>query len=308
METKTFTEVRRMTDSEARAYLEQIRWPDGIPTCPHCGVVGEATALKGTAHREGVWKCRACRKQFTVTVGTIFQGSHIPLGQWITAFYIVIASKKAVSALQLQRMLGLGSYKSAWHMAHRIRTALANSPEDGPLMGRVECDEVYVGGKPRRLANTKRPGGVLGYRPTTKVPVLVLVERGGKARATMAPRANAACASLNVERFVSPTAHLNTDQSAIYKRLRKSWPGGASVINHMERYADGANHINSAESYNALVRRCVMGAWHHISPKHMQKYLNEISFRWSHRKATDSERAVTALRQGDGVRLVYRQG
>jgi len=306
METKTFSQARRMTEPEARAYLEDIRWPEG-PCCIHCGSVN-VMRLEGDSTRPGVLRCREkeCRKPFSVTVGTVMQGSHIPLSDWVVAFHLIAASKKAISALQLQRMLGLGSYKSAWHMAHRIRTAMANGPDEGPLSGHVEADEVYVGGKPRRLADTKRPGGVYGYKPTKKVPVLVLVERGGRARAKASDRANAVSVTANIAANVDPAAHLNTDQSAIYGPIHKVWGGGSSTINHMERYADGANHINTAESYNAMVRRCVMGAWHHISKQHMQKYLNEISFRWSHRKATDSERAVTALRQGDGVRLAYR--
>src|SRR5262245_55908903 len=117
MDTKTFDQIRRMTDAEARAHLESVRWPDGKPVCPHCGVVDRAYRLEGKAHRGGVWKCRDCRKQFTVTVGTIFQGSHIGLSTWICAYHLVCASKKAISAHQLQRMLGLGSYKSAWHLA-----------------------------------------------------------------------------------------------------------------------------------------------------------------------------------------------
>jgi transposase-like protein len=141
-------ELSKLTEDEARAYLERIRWPYG-PVCPHCGVVDGATKLEGEAHRPGVYECRSCLKQFTVTVGTIFERSHIELRLWLMAFAIMCASKKDVSAKQLQRQLGLGSYQSAWHMAHRVRHAMSTEPLKGTLAGRIEVDEAYVGGKPR---------------------------------------------------------------------------------------------------------------------------------------------------------------
>ena len=207
-----------------------------------------------------------------------------------------------------QRMLGLGSYKSAWHMGHRIRTALSNGPDEGPLTGHVECDETYVGGKPRRFSPALGGGKGHGGRGTKKTAVMVLVERGGRARSQPVSGVGGRILSEVIHDNVHPDARLNTDEFSAYRKVGKAWAGGHDVINHSKRYADGANHVNSAESYNGLIKRCIMGAWHHISRQHMQKYLNEISFRWSHRKATDSERAVTALRQGDGVRLKYKQG
>ena len=154
----TLAELSKMTKDEARDYLERIRWPHG-PVCPHCGVVDGTTKLEGHAHRPGVYKCRSCLKQFTVTVGTIFERSHIELRLWIMAFAIMCASKKGVSAKQLQRQLGLGSYQSAWHMAHRVRYAMSTEPLKGMLAGRVEVDETYVGGKPRPGNNEARKTG-----------------------------------------------------------------------------------------------------------------------------------------------------
>lgn len=159
-----------MSEDDARALLERVRWPDGV-VCPHCGVTGEATKLQGKATRPGVYKCKPCRKQFTVTVGTIFHRSHITLKQWVIAFHLMCSSKKGISALQLQRELGLKSYQSAWHLAHRIRHAMKEEPLQGMLSGKVEADEMYVGGKPRYGA-----GDNVG-RGTKKTAVAALVER-----------------------------------------------------------------------------------------------------------------------------------
>src|SRR5712691_2061996 len=163
---------------KAREYLEAKRWPDG-PVCPHCGIIGEAVHLEAqegakTHARRGLLKCRACRKQFSVTVGTIFEDSHIPLNKWLMAFHLLCASKKGMSAHQLHRMLGV-TYKSAWFMAHRIRYAMAQL--NLPMMtGTVEVDETYIGGK-----QEYGPHG-LRKNKSNKAPVVSLVERGGNVR------------------------------------------------------------------------------------------------------------------------------
>jgi transposase-like protein len=174
-----FQTASKLTDEQARAYLESLRWPNGA-VCPHCGQAG-ASKLNGKATRPGVHKCknRECRKQFTVTVGTIFERSHIGLREWVMAFALVCASKKGISALQLQRMLGLKSYKSAWHLAHRIRHAMRSEPLRGMLAGTIEMDETYVGGKPRK--RVAKPGDK--PRKSTKTPVVALIQRDGQMRA-----------------------------------------------------------------------------------------------------------------------------
>jgi transposase-like protein len=159
-----FKTACKLTEDQAREYLESLRWPNG-PACVHCGDTNVAK-LNGKATRPGVIKCRACRKQFTVTVGTIFERSHIELRHWVMAFCLVCSSKKGISALQIQRMLGLGSYKSAWHMAHRIRHAMQNEPLRTMLSGDVEVDESFVGGKPRKPSGEKSKRG----RGTKKTP------------------------------------------------------------------------------------------------------------------------------------------
>jgi transposase-like protein len=166
------SEVSKLTEEEARATYERIRWPNG-PVCPHCGNADAETItrFRGKAHRVGVLKCNECGEQFSATVGPIMEGSHLPIRLWLMAFALLCSSKKGLSALQLQRQLGLGSYRTAWHMAMRIRYAMKREPLAGLLSGTVEVDEKYVGGKPRPGSGNTRTG-----RGTKKVPVVALVD------------------------------------------------------------------------------------------------------------------------------------
>ncbi len=299
-------ELSKRTEDEARELLESIRWPNG-PVCPHCGAGEEhATKLAGEAHRPGLYKCRACRKQYTVTINTIFHRSHIPLRTWLMAFAMMCASKKGVSALQLQRQLRLASYGSAWHMAHRIRHAMGQEPLKGMLAGRVEVDETYVGGKPRPGNNEVRKPG----RGTKKAPVVALVERGegGRVRARPIERVNAKTLKGAVRECVDRKAMILTDEWSAYTGLGDEFKGGHFTVNHgAGEYERGGAHVNTAESYFALLKRGVYGAFHHVSKKHLHRYCDEFSFRWNHRRAKDGERTVAALRLTEGVRLTYKE-
>jgi transposase-like protein len=179
-------QISALTEEAAREKLESIRWANGV-VCPHCGSVDGHSKLKGKAHRAGVWKCNAgCAKQFSVTVGTVMEGSHLPVRTWLMAFAILCSSKKGVSALQLQRQLGLGSYRTAWHLCHRIRFAMSQNPLKGLLDGVVMVDESYIGGTPKNFSNAKKrelakTKGKTG-RGTDKQPIVALVERGGRVR------------------------------------------------------------------------------------------------------------------------------
>lgn len=295
-------EISRLTDEQAREYLERVRWPNG-PVCPHCQAQDNATKLEGKAHREGVYKCRSCRKQFTVTVGTIFERSHIGLRLWLMAFAIMCASKKGVSAKQLQRQLGLGSYQSAWHMAHRVRHAMSQQPLRGMLAGRVEVDESYVGGKPRAGNNEPRRTG----RGTKKAAVVALVERDGKARAFPIERVNAKTLKGAVRENVDRSAMILTDEWPAYRGLHREFRGGHFTVNHgAGEYWRGGAGTNTVESYFALLKRGVYGSFHHVSKRHLHRYLDEFSFRWNHRKVGDGDRALAALRGAEGKRLTYK--
>jgi transposase-like protein len=303
------SEISRLTEDQAREYFERVRWPDG-PVCPHCGSV-ESTKLQGKVHRAGLYDCHGCRVQFTATVNTILEDSHIDIRRWLMAFAILCSSKKGVSALQLQRQLGLGSYRSAWHMAHRIRHAMDREPLKGLLGaagGTVETDESWVGGKPRRHAGQKPVGGSRGGRATSKTPIVALVERHGRARAHVIPDLTAPTLKAAVRTHVDPSSRLMTDENHAYLGLGSEFAGGHEVVNHSKyEYARGDATTNTVEAFFGLFKRGVVGSFHHISKRHMNKYLNEFSFRWDLRKVTDGERTNEAIRASEGKRLMYRQ-
>ncbi len=310
-----FKEVRKLSEDQAREYLESIRWPDGA-ACVHCGSV-EVTKLGGKAANRGVYKCRTkeCRKQFTVTVGTIFHRSHIPLKTWIEAFSLVCSSKKGISALQLQRMLGLGSYQTAWHMAHRIRHAMDSEPLAGMLGGEgkdVIADESFFGGKPGNQPLAKRRNRRQGK--SDKVAVFGLVEPGGRARSFPLGRGKTALRDLSthLKANASTKSRLLTDESMAYKKVGPEFEGGHETVNHARsqyvRTTDaGKISTNEIEAYWALLKRGVTGTFHHVSGEHLHRYCNEFSFRWSYRNVSDGERTRIALKAADGKMLTYRQ-
>ena len=299
----TLNQVSALSEDEARWTLERILWPDG-PVCPHCGAVENLTRLQGKAHRIGLFQCNNCHDQFSVTVGTIFEDSHIPLRKWLMAFALLCSAKKGISALQLQRELELGSYRTAWHLCHRIRHAMSKEPLVGLLRGTVEVDETYVGGKPRqRHGQPKSKKG----RGTKKVAVVALVERGGKARAHKVERVDAKTLGKAIHENVDHRSTLMTDRFGSYAEAGSRFLGGHHTVDHGKgEYVRGDASTNEVESYFALLKRGVMGSFHHISKQHLDRYCDEFSFRWNHRKTTDGERTIEAIKGAEGRRLMYR--
>ena len=298
-------DVGRLTEDEARAILEGIRWPKGI-ACPHCGSIRVVRIqAKSEKVRDGVIRCNDCCKQFTVTVGTIMHRSHITLRQWVQAFYAMCSSKKGVSALQLQRNLGLHSYRSAWFLAHRIRAAMAGKTLAGMLKGDVQVDETYIGGKLRFNINGKpnKRG-----RGTKKTPVMVLVERNGDAVSKPIERVDGDTLKSAIREVVSPQSTIMTDDCKGYRGIGKEFAGGHQFVNHSAgEYVRGNVTTNTAESYFALMKRGVHGVFHHISKQHISKYCDEFAFRWNHRTVSDGERAEAAIMGADGKRLTYKK-
>jgi transposase-like protein len=298
----TLNKVSALTEDEARETIERILWPNG-PICAHCGATENVTRLHGKAHRVGVFQCNNCHEQFTVTVGTIFEDSHISLRKWLMAFALLCSAKKGISALQLQRELEFGSYRTAWHLAMRIRHAMSKEPLSSLLKGTIEVDETYVGGKPRPGSDEKAKRG----RGTKKIPVVALVERDGRVRAHKIERVDGATLKAAIRENVDRSSRIMTDEWSSYRGIGAEFVGGHEIVTHSAgEYARGDTHVNTAESYFALLKRGVIGSFHHISKQHLDRYCDEFSFRWDHRSINDSPRTEIAIRQTKGRRLSYR--
>jgi len=292
-------------EDKARKFLEKQRWPEG-PVCPHCGLLGEAYRLTPTADgkthvRKGVWKCAGCRKEFTVTVGTIFEDSHIPLHKWLLAYHLLCASKKGMSAHQLHRMLGI-TYKSAWFMAHRIRYTMSQEPLSSKLKGVVEADETFVGGK------IKGKGRYVARQK--KAPVVALVERDGRARSFHLEEVTAKNLRPLLKEHIAGSAELMTDDSGLYRGMKKHFKSH-DVVKHMSgeyvRRKNGRTiHTNTVEGFFSILKRGIVGTFHQVSKRHLHRYLSEFDFRYNARDVSDGDRAMLAVKGIERKRLMYR--
>jgi transposase-like protein len=298
-------------EDAARAHFEALRWPDGR-VCPHCGTVGNSVLLKGKSTRPGLYKCRDCRKPFTATLGTIYERSHIPLHKWLLATHLMCASKKGMSAKQLHRMLGFGSYRTAWFMAHRIREAMA--PLKGstdPLGGEgkiVEADETYIGGKDKNKHKSKRPNK--GRGGVSKEIVVSLVERNGAVRSFHVANVSGKTLRPILVTQIDRASTLMTDEGGQYATFGKEFARHETVNHGIGEYVRGPFHSNTVEGYFSLLKRGVIGTYHSISEAHLRRYLAEFDFRYNHREAlgiNDTERTDAAIAGTVGKRLTYRQ-
>jgi transposase-like protein len=297
-------------EDAARAHLESLLWPHG-PVCPRCGVMEDRiTKLAGKSTRPGVYKCKDCRKPFTVTVATVMERSHVPLTQWVLAAHYMAASKKGMSALQLQRMMGC-TYETAWFLFHRLREA-ARPLTPSPLGGAgkiIEADETYVGGSERTKHANKRLGALAW---DAKKPVLVLVQREGGARSFHIPDVTSRTLRTALVENAHRASHLMTDGAIAYISVGEEFARHGHTDHIAGEYArdDGFTHSNSAESYFAILKRGVYGTFHAVSEAHLHRYLVEFDFRFTHREACgvgDAARAEELLRGVRGKRLYYHQ-
>lgn len=289
-------------DAKARKYLEALRWPDG-PVCPHCGSVTSPYRLEGKAHRPGLLKCRDCHQQFSVTVGTVFERSKIPLSKWLLAAYLMTSSKKGISSHQLHRTLGV-TYKTAWFLSHRIREAMKDN--DGSLLGGpdtsgiVEADETYLG-------NTRGMGK--GPHLKKKQKVVALVERKGRVRAFHVPEVNVKTLKGILHSQIDPKARLMTDSAGMYDKIGKRFASHETVNHNVKEYARGDVTTNTVEGFFGIMKRGISGVYQHVSKEHLHRYVNEFAFRYNNRSSVgveDGERAARMLLGIGGKRLTYR--
>ena len=293
-------------ETKARAHFEAIRWPNG-PICAHCGTVDQATLIQGDKTRPGLYQCNACRKPFSVTVGTVMERSHIPLNKWAAAFHLMASSKKGVSAHQLHRMLGV-TYKSAWFMAHRVREAMTRgtgTPPAGANGKTVEMDEAYYG----KDKGAVKPRG--GFR--AKLKVISLVERGGDVRSFHVENANRVEVIKVLFGNVDRNATLMTDESHLYHGVGR-YVGRHDTVNHGKgeyvSRSDREIHTNTIEGYFSVFKRGMRGVYQHCGKRHLHRYLTEFDFRYNNRKSVginDEMRTVRAIKGAAGKRLTYNQ-
>jgi transposase-like protein len=288
-------------EGKARELLESWRWPNG-PVCPHCQNAGEkrisplkAPSSRPRGVRKGVYFCGACRQQFTVTVGTVLERSHVPISKWLMALFLLCSSKKSLSANQIHRMIGV-TYKTAWFLCHRIRMGMTpDHRTEAKLTGTVEVDETFVGPKGKR-----------------KTPLVALVQRHGLARVKVIASVTQKNLGAALGECVSQEAVVNTDEHPGYKSPLKHWKEHQTVNHSRGEYQrqnqDGSRaSTNTAESFFSLLKRAIIGAWHHIPREHLPKYANEFAFRWNTRQDSDGKRLERFARWIEGKRLTYRQ-
>lgn len=304
---------------QARLHLESLRWEHGR-ACPHCGDLDNSSPTASKNHKPGMYYCKACAKTFTVTVGTIFERSHIPLNKWIHAFHLMASSKKGISAHQLHRMFGI-TYKTAWFMAHRIRECM--KPNSGGMFGTsggtVEADATYVGGKEKNKHRKQRTKGNIGGKG--KECVFSLVERGGDVRSFHISSINQKNLKPLIEAKINAgELKLITDGERPLRALKSIFVSHDTVNHEAGEYVRGDIHTNTIEGFFSILKRGIVGTFHHVSPQHLQRYVTEFDFRYNHRQTTvkidgknvkvgssDAQRATALLKGASGKRLTYRR-
>jgi transposase-like protein len=299
-------------ETKAREALEAVRWPDG-PYCPHCGNSDPEKIAKVEgkkhSHRPGLYYCNECKGQFTVTVGTVFERSKVPLTKWWMAAHMLNSGKKGVSAHQIHRTIGV-TYKTAWFMMHRLREAMADLNPSGPLGGEgktIEADTSFIGGKEANKHRNKRDSKKIGGMG--KQIVHSLVERGGKARSHHVANISGKTLRPLIVANVSRKSVFMTDTAGGYMSVGKEFVRHEMVDHGTGEYVRGDAHSNTVEGYFSILKRGIIGTYHHVSEAHLQRYLAEFDFRYNNRSAlgiTDGERTANALKRIEGKRLTYR--
>ena len=286
-------------------FFEKQRWGD-TPCCVRCGSVNVykmVDAKTGERNKRYLWRCRDCKQQYTVRIGTVYEESRIPLRHWTYAFWRACTSKKGVSALELSRQCEI-SYKSALFLMNRIRFAMTPDFASAPkLLGTVEVDETYVGGKPRFKGISKTGRG------TNKTPVFAAVQRQGQIRRRVVADVTAKTLRAAMREVIHPRSRIISDDYSAYRGTSARFYGGHEVVKHgAGEYVRGDVYTNTAESSFAIIKRGIVGIYHNVSKEHLDRYIAQFDFLWNHRKLNDGERTVLAIKQAEGKRLMYKAG
>ncbi|MDQ3648963.1 MAG: IS1595 family transposase [Acidobacteriota bacterium] len=277
-------------------FMAQIRWPEGV-TCPMCE--GKEVSYLSTRY---IWKCKACKKQFSVKVGSIMEDSPIGLDKWLAAMWLIANAKNGVSSYEIHRALDI-TQKSAWFLLHRIRLAMQTGTFEKKMSGEVEVDETYIGGLARNMHRDKRHAKITGTGGNGKVAVMGLLERNGKVRTKVINDATQLTLQAEVRNNVEPGAELFTDGWKSYSGLSADYIH--QVIDHAEKYVDGKIHTNGIENFWSLLKRSIKGTYVSVEPFHLFRYLDEQTFRFNTRKGNDADRFLDVVKAVAGKRLTH---
>ena len=288
------------TDDDCLDYIEKMRWPNGEIGCVHCGEIGRISRItreaKGKNKRTRLYQCLACGKQFSATSGTIFNDTHLPLTKWFLAIALICEAKKGISACQLQRHLGV-NYRTAWHLAHRIREAMQESGFEF-LTGTVEVDETYMTPRKPRKGHPK-------VKKQEEMVVLGMRQRGGPLRLIPVETSRMVHIEPEIVKHISPDATLQTDKAMTYDIIGKRLFVNHRMIDHIRTYGEGENHTNTVESAFSLLKKGVYGTFHKVSIKHLGRYCNEFSYRFNRRGEQLAMFDVTLKNLARGKVLTY---
>lgn len=291
--------VRHYSDLDVcEKKMALMKWTDGEPVCPDC----ESKKVGRIASRRK-WQCKACRKQFSVKVGTIFEDSPLGLDKWFVAVWSIANAKNGISSHELARALDV-TQKSAWFMLHRIREAM-QSGTFRKLNGPVESDETFIGGESKNMHKAKREERIKGRGAVGKTAVQGIIEKGGEVRTFVVPNTEASSLQKNIYRNVERASVVHTDSASGYSGLARDYLH--AVVDHVREYVRGTVHTNSIENFWSLFKRCIKGTWTHVEPFHLDRYAREQAWRFNNRKTNDGLRFEALLSGVVGRRITYRQ-